>query len=300
MSCLAYNADMKQDPGGPAGTLWVVATPIGHLGDQSTRMRDLLERVPVIAAEDTRVTRRLLAGRATEARWFSLNEHSEARLLAQLIAILQAGEDVALVSDAGTPLISDPGYRLVDAAHAAGIRVSPIPGPCAAIAALSAAGLPSDRFWFEGFLPPRSAGRIARLRQIKSIPATLIFYVPARDLEAVLEDALQVLDPTHPAALARELSKLHETVVRMPLAELLAFCRSSPEQGKGEAVLLLGASDAEARPIDAEALADELAAELPPSRAARILARLSGLSRQQAWAVIERRRGAGETLTDDS
>lgn len=297
---LTYNAGMSEKDPLIQGTLWIVATPIGNLGDRSERMRELLQRVPIIAAEDTRVTRRLLGERADEPRWFSLNEHSETRQVPLLIEALQHGQDVALVSDAGTPLVSDPGFRLVDAAHAAGIRVSPVPGPCAAVAALSAAGLASDRFWFEGFLPPRSSARIARLRQLRSVPATLIFYVPARDLAAVLEDALKVLEPDHPAALARELSKLHETLVRKPLVELLAFCRASPEQAKGEAVLLLGASEEGGRVIDADELADELAAELPPSRAARILARLSGISRQQAWAAIERRRGSCGTITDEA
>lgn len=283
------------------GTLWIVATPIGNLADASERMHALLEQVPIIAAEDTRVSRRLLGARRDEPRWFSLNEHSESRQVPLLIDALKSGQDVALLSDAGTPLVSDPGFRLVDAAHTAGIRVSPLPGPCAAIAALSAAGLPSDRFWFEGFLPARSAARVARLRELKSIAATTIFYVPARDLVAVLEDVLQVLDAHHPAALARELSKLHETVLRLPLVELLAFCRSHPEQAKGEAVLLFGPSQDERRMIDADALADELAAELPPSRAARVLARLSGMPRQQAWEAIEGRRkpdSAAETLTD--
>lgn len=282
--------------------MWVVATPIGNLGDQTQRMRELLQQVAVIAAEDTRVTRRLLTARTSEPRWFSLNEHTEARSLPLLIEVLKAGQDVALVSDAGTPLVSDPGYRLVDAAHAAGIRVSPLPGPCAAIAALSAAGLASDRFWFEGFLPARRGARIARLRALKDLPATLIVYVPARDLVAVLEDALSVVGSERPAALARELTKLHETVCRKPIGELLAFCRAHAEQGKGEAVLLLAGSDQPAVPIDAEALADELAAALPPSRAAGILSRLSGLNRKQAWAAIERRRDGrpeGETLTDE-
>lgn len=284
-----------------SGTLWVVATPIGNLADGSERMHALLKQVPIIAAEDTRVSRRLLGARREEPRWFSLNEHSESRQVPLLIEALKSGQDVALLSDAGTPLVSDPGFRLVDAAHAAGIRVSPLPGPCAAIAALSAAGLPSDRFWFEGFLPARSTARVTRLRELRSMAATTIFYVPARDLVAVLEDVLQVLDPKHPGALARELSKLHETVLRLPLAELLAFCRHHPEQAKGEAVLLLGPAEKQQRVIDADALADELAAELPPSRAARILARLSGLNRQRAWAAIEGRRkpgSAAETLTD--
>ena len=300
---VTYNARMDEQAGFEGGTLWVVATPIGNLGDQSLRMQELLHQVPVIAAEDTRVTRRLLSARRSEPRWLSLNEHTEARALPVLIQLLQSGQDVALVSDAGTPLVSDPGYRLVDAAHGAGIRVSPLPGPCAAIAALSAAGLAADRFWFEGFLPSRRAARTARLRELKDLPATLIVYVPARDLVDVLEDVSGVLGPTRPAALARELTKLHETVCRKPVGELLEFCRSRPEQSKGEAVLLLGGSETPAVRINADALADELAAALPPSRAAGILSRLSGLSRKQAWAVIEQRRqdgSKGETLTDES
>jgi len=288
---------MEQQRSGDGAILWIAATPIGNLGDCSERLLALLQRVPIIAAEDTRVSRRLLPQRADEPRWFSLNEHNEQRQVPLLIAALQSGQDVALLSDAGTPLISDPGFRLVDAAHRAGIRVSPLPGPSAAVAALSVAGLPSDRFWFEGFLPARSAARIARLRQLQSLPATLIFYVPARDLPAVLADALQVFDPTHPAALARELSKLHETVMRLPLAELLSFCQDDPQQSKGEAVLLLGGGERQGRTIDADSLAAELAIELPPSRAARVLARVSGLNRQQAWAMIERCRAS---LTDEN
>lgn len=293
---------MKKIVGVDTGVLWVVATPIGNLGDQTQRMRELLEQVPIIAAEDTRVSRRLLPSRPREPRWLSLNEHSESRVVPQLIEWLEAGQDVALLSDAGTPLVSDPGFRLVDAAHSAGIRVSPLPGPCAAIAALSAAGLPSDRFWFEGFLPARRVARSRRLRELATVPATLIAYVPARDLVAVLEDAVSVMGTARPAALGRELTKLHETVVRMPLGDLLAFCRADSEQSKGEAVLLLGGCETPAAAIDSSALADELASELPPSRAAGILARLTGLNRKQAWAEIERRRPDrpdGETLTHE-
>lgn len=284
---------MTRASGTEEGTLWIVATPVGNLADLSPRARDLLETVPVIAAEDTRVSRRLLSGRRDEPRWISLNEHSEARHLAGLIELLRSGIDVALVSDAGTPLISDPGYRLVDAAHDAGIRVSPLPGPCAAIAALSAAGLPSDRFWFEGFLPARAPGRRRRLQALASTPATVIAYVPARALVEVLEDCVLVLGGERPAALARELTKIHETVRRGRLDELQAFCRDDADQARGEAVLLIAGSDQPARAVDALALAVELAPELPPSRAARILSRLTGLSRKQAWELIEQQREPG-------
>lgn len=275
------------------GTLWIVATPVGNLADLSPRASDLLETVPVIAAEDTRVSRRLLSGRRDEPRWISVNEHSEARHLDELIELLCSGLDVALVSDAGTPLISDPGYRLVAAAHDAGIRVSPLPGSCAAIAALSAAGLPSDRFWFEGFLPARAPSRRRRLQALASTPATVIAYVPARALVEVLEDCVLVLGGERLAALARELTKIHETVRRGRLDELQAFCRDDADQARGEAVLLIAGSDQPARTVDALALAVELAPELPPSRAARILSRLTGLSRKQAWVLIEQQREPG-------
>ncbi len=291
---------MEKKAGGAYGTLWVVATPIGNLGDQTPRARDLLQRVPIIAAEDTRVTRRLVPRRCAEPRWFSINEHNEIKQLPALLDALCDGQDVALVSDAGTPLVSDPGYRLVVAAHEAGVRVSPLPGPCAAIAALSVAGLASDRFWFEGFLPARSSARRSRLAALKEVPVTLIFHVPARDLVDVLQDASAVMGAARHAAMARELTKLHETVIRKPLASLLALCRSQPEQSRGEVVLMIAGSDQRRSTIDADALADELAAELPPSRAAGILARLTGLSRKQAWAVIERCRqpeSEGDTLT---
>ena len=281
---------MSQATGQSQATLWIVATPIGHLGDLSERARDLLETVPVIAAEDTRVSRRLLAGRRTGPRWIRLNEHSEERVVEEVLGLLRSGVDVALVSDAGTPLVSDPGYRLVSAAHAAGLPVSPIPGPCAAIAALSTSGLPSDRFWFEGFLPARASARRRRLQALAAMPASIICYVPARDLVEVLADCIAVLGADRAATVARELTKRHETIRRGRLDELHAFCRNDPEQGRGESVLILAGSERVPATIDAAALAAELALELPPSRAARVLSKLSGLSRKEAWAVVERHR----------
>lgn len=294
---------MSEAGGQSRATLWVVATPIGHLGDLSGRARELLETVPVIAAEDTRISRRLLAQRPTAPRWIRLNEHSEDRVLDEVLGVLQSGLDVALVSDAGTPLVSDPGYRLVSAAHAAGLRVSPIPGPCAAIAALSTSGLPSDRFWFEGFLPARSAARRRRLQALAAMPASIICYVPARDLVEVLDDCITVLGADRPATIARELTKHHETIRRGRLAELHVFCRDDPEQGRGESVLVVAGSERPPAAIDAAALAAELALELPPSRAARVLSKLSDLSRKQAWDLVERHRadkpGAAIVTSDD-
>lgn len=276
-----------------AGTLWVVATPIGNLDDFTPRARALLETVAVIAAEDTRVTGRLLTERQEPVQLISLHEHNELRAIGGLLGQLTAGTDVALVSDAGTPLISDPGYRLVSAAHEVGVAVRTVPGPSAATAALSVAGLPTDRFLFAGFLPARAAARRKQLREMAGRHETLVFYVPARDLPAVLDDLAAILGPARQATLCRELTKLHETVRRDGLATLLDWTRGDPDQQRGEAVLVVAGSEKPEPAINIDALASELARELPPSRAAKVLARLSGLDRQAAWQRIEAIRSDG-------
>lgn len=273
-----------------SGTLWVVATPIGNLDDLSPRARELLDSVPIIAAEDTRVSSRLLGGRSERAEMVSLHEHNEARVVEGLIDKLQGGTDIALVSDAGTPLISDPGYRLVSAAHSAGLPVRTVPGPCAATAALSIAGLATDRFWFEGFLPAKPGARRKRLGELAGQSATLVFYAPARDLPTVLEDMIVAFGPDRRTTLARELTKLHETVRRDELKPLREWVTADPDQQRGEAVLVVAGSDDAAPSIDPNALAQELARELPPSRAAKVLARLTGVSRKAAFELIEARR----------
>lgn len=268
------------------GTLWVVATPIGNLDDLSPRAAATLCRVAVVAAEDTRVSRRLFAdGQAPEM--VSLHEHNEAAVTARLVDRLGQGDDVALVSDAGTPLISDPGYRLVAAAHDAGFAVRTVPGPCAAVAALSVAGLPSDRFWFEGFLPARSGPRRSRLEALADMPATMIFYAPARDLPAIARDMAEVLGEKRLATLGRELTKLHETVCRSSLAELADWISADPDQQRGEAVVVVAGNPDATAPVNPQALARELARELPPSRAAKVLGRLTGINRKEAWRLIE-------------
>lgn len=272
------------------GTLWVVATPIGNLDDLSARARGLLATVPIVAAEDTRVSARLLEGRAERAELVSLHEHNETRVAEHLIERLQAGADVALVSDAGTPLISDPGYRLVGAAHDAGVPVRTVPGPCAATAALSVAGLATDRFWFEGFLPAKSAARRKRLGELGGQTATMVFYAPARDLPAVLADMVAVFGESRRATLARELTKLHETVRRDELATLNDWVAGDADQQRGEAVLVVAGSETAAPEVDPNALAEELARELPPSRAAKVLARLTGMDRKDAFELIESKR----------
>jgi 16S rRNA (cytidine1402-2'-O)-methyltransferase len=285
---------MNQPPSIPSsgperGTLYVVATPIGNRSDLSPRAQEILGGVDLIAAEDTRMTRRLLSDCATPPRLVSVNEHNEAEAIDDLLARLAGGADVALVSDAGTPLISDPGFRLVAAAHAADYRVCPVPGPCAAVAALSVAGLASDHFYFEGFLPARSAARQRRVRQLADRPETLIFYVPARDLVDVLDDLIATLGGQRPATLARELSKVHETIRRDCLAGLRAFVAADPDQRRGEAVIVVGGQTHPDPAISVEELIEALGPELPPSRAAKVLARVSGLTRQQAWTRIQAR-----------
>lgn len=276
------------------GTLWIVATPLGNLDDLSPRARGVLAQADVIAAEDTRVSRKLLPPREKPPRWMALHEHNESRTVEELIDILSRGHDVALVSDAGTPLISDPGYRLVDRAHEASIRVSPVPGPCAAVAALSAAGLPSDRFCFEGFLPAKAGQRRKRLASLARERATLVFYVPARDLHAVLIDAAGTLGANRLAAVGRELTKRFETVRRGRLQVLADWVQSDPDQQRGEAVLLIeGASaDSSLPALDTALLARELAGELPPARAARILAKVGGMDRREAFSLVESSRGS--------
>lgn len=268
------------------GTLFVVATPIGNLADLSPRAQAVLDQVAVIAAEDTRVSQRLLQHRSGSVRMISVNEQSERGAVSGLIEQLKAGQDVALVSDAGTPLISDPGYRLVAAAHEAGVPVCPLPGPCAAIAALSAAGLPSDRFFFEGFLPARQGARRKRIEMLADQSASLIFYVPARDLPPVMADLAMVLGDQREATLARELTKLHETIRRSTLSDLQNFVAADANQQRGEAVLIVSGNPQPQDTISPRALAVELARELPPARAAKVLGRLSGLTRQQAWDVV--------------
>lgn len=279
---------MNTETNNASGTLWVVATPIGNLEDMTPRAQRILAQVAVIAAEDTRISARLPGVDGT-ARMASLHEHSDEARIERLIDDLRAGVDVALISDAGTPLISDPGFQLVSAAHDAGIAVRTVPGPSAAIAALSVAGLPTDRFLFEGFLPARSGARQRRLQALAAEPATLIFYVPARDLNVVLADMKEVFGSARQATLARELTKLHETVRRDSLAALREWVAADKNQQRGEAVLVVAGSadDSSKSSVEAANLARSLAQELPPSRAAKVLAKLAGMTRKQAWEMIE-------------
>ena len=269
----------------PGGTLYVVATPIGNLGDLSPRALDALRAVAAICAEDTRHTRQLLAHYGIEKPLLALHEHNEGEVAGRLVARLAAGESLALVSDAGTPLVSDPGFRLVRAARGAGIKVSPLPGPCAFIAALSVAGLPSDRFAFEGFLPAKAGARRERLARLAGEVRTLAFYESAHRIEDSLADMATAFGADRRAVLARELTKLFETVLDGTLGELRERVAADPNQRKGEFVVLVQGvgEDVDARIAEGRRLYAKLGEHLPPSTAARLAAELSGAPRKALY-----------------
>ena len=271
-----------------AGRLWVVATPIGNLDDLSPRARRTLAEAELIAAEDTRHSAALLQHAGIATRCIALHEHNEREISAGLVERLRAGAQIALISDAGTPLISDPGFRLVRAAREAGITVSPVPGACAAIAALSAAGLPSDRFVFEGFLPVKSAARRAHLQPLRNETRTLIFYESSHRIVDALDDLVAAFGDERRAVVARELTKLFETVLDGTLADLAARVLADPNQQRGEFVVLVGGAvedAAAARLGEGRRVFELLRKELPPGRAAKLAAEISGASRKQLYTV---------------
>lgn len=266
-------------------TLYVIATPIGNLSDISSRALDTLRAVAAVCAEDTRHTRPLLAHYGIDKPLIALHDHNEEAIADKVVARLLAGESLALVSDAGTPLVSDPGFKLVRAARAAGVKVSPVPGACAAIAALSVAGLPSDRFAFEGFLPAKASGRRERLNRLASATATLVFYESSHRIEESLTDMVAIFGGDRPAVLARELTKLFETVLDGDLAGLLEQVKADPNQRRGEFVVMVqGAGDDEAAQIaEGRRLYAKLNEHLPPSAAAKLAAELSGAPRKALY-----------------
>jgi 16S rRNA (cytidine1402-2'-O)-methyltransferase len=277
------------------GTLYVVATPIGNLDDITARALRILREVSLIAAEDTRHSARLMQHFGIGTPLAACHEHNEREQGSHFIARLLSGADVALISDAGTPLISDPGYHLVRNARAAGIRVVPVPGPSALITALSAAGLPSDRFIFEGFLPAKTAGRRARLERVKEEPRTLIFYeAPHRILEC-LEDMQLVFGAERPALLARELTKTFETLKGLPLAELVAWVGADSNQQRGECVVLVAGWQApegdDALSVEALRVLDLLLQDLPIKRAAALAAEITGVRKNLLYqAALDRQK----------
>jgi 16S rRNA (cytidine1402-2'-O)-methyltransferase len=273
-----------------AGKLWIVATPIGNLGDLSLRAREVLCSVDLIAAEDTRHSAALLKHVGSGVRTFALHEHNERDASAELVQRMRDGAQIALISDAGTPLVSDPGYRLVRAAREAGVVVSPVPGACAAIAALSVAGLPSDRFVFEGFLPAKSAARRAHLERLRAETRTLIFYESSHRIVEALGDLVAMFGGERRAVLARELTKLFETVIDGSLDHLCARVAADTDQRRGEFVLLVAgeADDTDAAQlVEGRRVFELLRTELPPSRAAKVAAEITGAPRKDLYRTNE-------------
>ncbi len=267
-----------------AGTLFVVATPIGNIDDISLRARTVLAQVALIAAEDTRHTGKLLARLGVQKRLLSCHEHNEAARVTQIIERLQAGDDVALVSDAGTPLLSDPGYRLVTAAVAAGIRVSPIPGCSAAIAAVSAAGLPADRILFEGFLPATESKRRTRLEALEARTETLVLYESAQRIQACLRDVIAVFGPERPVVAARELTKLYETFYRGTAAEVLTQLGTDAGAGKGEyTVVIAGAPEVTPTNEELDRVLQALLGYLGVRQSADAAAKILGVGKRDAY-----------------
>ena len=265
--------------------LFVVATPIGHLDDMSYRAIDVLKSVSLIAAEDTRTSAQLMKHFNISTPLTACHEHNESNKIDILIQKLLNGEDIALISDAGTPLISDPGFKLVRAAQANGIRVIPVPGACAAIAALSAVGLPSDRFSFQGFLASKQSQRLQQLEKLKDETQTLIFYeAPHRILDSV-KDMAAVFGTDRPVGFAREITKTFETIKKMALGELVEFIAADHHQQKGEIVLVVGGASEE-KDIEQEKLdqlLQRLLQDLSVKAASQLAADLTGIKKKIAY-----------------
>lgn len=278
------------------GTLYLVATPIGNLADITHRALQVLNDVDLIACEDTRHTHKLLAHYNITTKTISYHEHNEQQRAAELIERLKQGTNIAVVSDAGTPSISDPGYRLVRAAIENEITIVPIPGPSALITALTAAGLPTDEFFFAGFLPSRTSARRARLKDLLSVPGTLIFYEAPHRLAETLKDAYEILGERE-AVVARELTKLHEEIKRGRLSVLAADYSDQKQDLRGEIVVLIDRTVIEGAPTEAisiAALVDQFEQDGMDHRAAlKKAARELGLSRAEAYRKLLSERSVG-------
>jgi 16S rRNA (cytidine1402-2'-O)-methyltransferase len=267
------------------GTLYVVATPIGNLADASPRALDVLRQAELVACEDTRTTRTLLARHGIERATLALHAHNERTATAKLLAALRAGSSVALVTDAGTPGISDPGALLVEAAHREGLRVVPVPGPNAAVAAYSAAGFAADRFLFVGFLPAKPAARRKALAALDLPWPVILYEAPHRVLETV-EDLAARFGGERELVIARELTKKFEEVARLPLAQAAAWLKAGAHRQQGEFVLVLGAGTVAAPGRDeGERVLDILLESLPASEAAKLAARITGAPRNALYKL---------------
>lgn len=267
-----------------SGRLFIVATPIGNLQDLTPRARQTLAEVDLVAAEDTRHTGRLLSHIGVKTRLLALHDHNEEQRVSEVLAVLESGQSVALVSDAGTPLVSDPGYRLVQAAHANGFAVSPIPGPSAITAALSVAGLPTDRFCFEGFLPAKKAARRSVLDRLSRETRTLVFYESVHRIAEVLGDLCDSFGEDRPAFVGRELTKMHEQCVRATLGSLRDKVADKSIVEKGEFVVVVaGTDEAVESSLDIDRLLAALSDRLSARDAARVAAEATGRKRNDLY-----------------
>lgn len=265
--------------------LYIVPTPIGHLADITQRALEVLEQVALVCCEDTRHSGKLLSHYGIKTKTLSVHDHNERQRAATIIAKLQAGESVALVSDAGTPLISDPGYHLVNQVRAAGCQVIPLPGPCAATTALCASGLPSDRFTFEGFLPAKSKGRLDCLQALVQEPRTMIFYESPRRVLDSLQAIIEVMGPEREVVLARELTKSFETIKGLPAAELLEWLQQDANRTRGEMVLMVAPyrNHDDTLPLEALRTTEILCTELPLKKAAALAAQIHGVKKNALY-----------------
>ncbi|HCC65696.1 MAG TPA: 16S rRNA (cytidine(1402)-2'-O)-methyltransferase [Moraxella sp.] len=266
------------------GTLYIVATPIGNLSDITAHAIDCLKSVAIIACEDTRTSGKLLNHFNIPTKTWAYHDHNAEVQTPKLIEVLQSGQNIALISDAGTPLISDPGFRLVRACHQAGIKVSPVVGASAAIAALSVAGLPSDKFYFYGFLPAKTTGRQSELTKIKDLTATLIFYEAPHRIVECIDDMITVLGDNRQVTFCRELTKTFETIYPSTLGELKAFVASDANQQKGEMVLVVaGANDSVNDEGKHDALLKRLLQDLSVKKAAQLASDITGAKKNALY-----------------
>ncbi len=275
-----------------AGTIYLVATPIGNLDDMSPRAAQILAEVELIAAEDTRHSGKLLRYLGVKTPLISFHEHNEAERVDQLIESALNGKNIALISDAGTPLVSDPGFRLVQAAHLAEVTVSTIPGPCAAIAALTVSGLPTDTFCFRGFPPAKSGARQKQFESDKDMRATLIYYESPHRIVDSLKDMCEAFGDTRKATVARELTKKFETIKTGSLASLIDWISGDSNQQKGEFVVVVtGSSGGESKlGPEAQHLVALLAQELPPKKAAAIASEITGIRKKELYEWLTKSR----------
>jgi 16S rRNA (cytidine1402-2'-O)-methyltransferase len=270
--------------------LYIVATPIGNLGDMVPRAVEVLQSVDLVAAEDTRHSGRLLQHFCIDTPLLAYHDHSDERRVEQIVNKLQEGKSIALISDAGTPLISDPGYRLVKCARDAGITVVPIPGACAMVAALSVAGLPSDRFVFEGFLPAREGARERQLESLKSESRTLVFYESPHRIVDSLASMQKIFGAERQALVARELTKTFETIKGGTLSELCEWVLADSNQQRGEFVVIVAGSDIKS-PVDISPeslrVVQILSQELPPKQAAALAAKITGVKKRALYQGLQ-------------